>query len=451
MTSQLYESIYVQDESREKQRKFVVKAIFFIYLLSLLEGPLRKWFLPELAAPLTLLRDPFVIALYAYCLLNRFIMRKGIASLWLKFAILTSCLGLIQYMFNGYLLEGWMLGVRTYWLYVPLAFIIADTFRPEDLMRFLKLNLWIALPYAVLVAAQYNAGVGAFINRGVGGDEAAAVSLGAGIVRPFGLFTYTGPNVDFTAAMVAMLIAVYLCKSRERPKPFVFLAMAAAVAAMGVLTGSRGIYFSVAITLGFSLFGLMLNQLNSKTLKRILFIGLFIALAGWLFIDFFPDMLEAMAARIERASRSEGAIWNRIYYSGFTFIDALQTAPIFGHGIGLGAPGVAKFLGLPALLYGEADTQRNINELGIILGSVFLLMRWVTSFWLLKQAIRLARNGVPMVLPLAGYVVLPLAIGQITHSPITGFLPWLFFGMFLAYRNAAIKSPSERMLSTSLR
>lgn len=451
MTNQLCENIFAHDESRERQRKFVVKAVFCIYLLSLLEGPLRKWFLPELAAPLTLLRDPFVITLYAYCLQNRFIMRNGIASLWLRFAVITSCFGLIQYMVSGYPLEGWILGVRSYWLYMPLAFIIAVTFRPKDLMRFLKLNLWIALPYAVLVSAQYNAGPIALINRGVGGDELGAVRLGMVIVRPFGLFTYTFPNVDFAAAMIAMLIAVYLSSSRERPNLLVFLAMAVAVATMGVLTGSRFIYFSVAITLGFTIFGLMLTGLKSKTLIRILSIGAFIALAGWLFVEVFPDMLETMGVRIEQASRSEGSIWNRIYYNGFTFLDALQTAPILGHGIGAGASGVVRFLGLPPLIYGEADTQRNINELGVIFGIIFLLMRWLTSLWLLKKAIRLTRNGLPMVLPLAGYAVFPLAFGQITNSPLIGFLPWLFFGMVLAYRNTSINSPSEWMLDSPLK
>jgi hypothetical protein len=331
-----------------------------------------------------------------------------------------------------------MLGVRTYWLYMPLAFIIAANFRPPDIIRFLKLNLWIALPYALLLATQYNAGAAAFINRGVGGDESGAVALAGDILRPFGLFTYTGPNVNFTAAMVAMLISVYLSRLRERPNLVIFAAMATAVATMAILTGSRGIYFSVAVTIGFTLFGLMSTGLKNKTFVRILAIGVFVALAGWLFVNVFPDMFEAMGVRVERASQSEGSLWNRIYYSNFTFLDALQTAPIFGYGIGAGAPGVVRFLGLTPLLYGEADTQRNINELGIIFGSMFLLLRWFTSFWLLQTAMRLSRQGLPMVLPLAGYIVIPLSLGQITNSPIIAFLPWVFVGIVLVYQKIPI-------------
>jgi hypothetical protein len=140
-----------------------------------------------------------------------------VAALWLGFAVFTACFGLLQHMASGFGLTGWMLGVRTYWLYMPLAFVVAAAFRREDVMRFLRLNLWIALPYAVLVASQYSAGPGAFINRGVGGDEEGAVGLGDGILRPFGLFTYTGPNVQFTAAMIAMFTAVFLAKPARAP------------------------------------------------------------------------------------------------------------------------------------------------------------------------------------------------------------------------------------------
>jgi hypothetical protein len=186
---------------REAKRRFVVRAVFFIFLLSLIEGPLRKWFLPGLAGPLTLLRDPFVIALYAYCLVNGMMRTRGIAGVWLMFAFFTSAIGLFQFLAAGLPAWGWMLGVRTYWLYLPLAFVVAKTFRREDIHLFLKLCLWISIPYAFLVAAQYNAPPNAFINLGVGADEGGAVALGDGILRPFGLFTYTAPNVQLPLMM----------------------------------------------------------------------------------------------------------------------------------------------------------------------------------------------------------------------------------------------------------
>lgn len=310
--------MFLQDKSREKRRKFVVWAVFFIYFLFLIVGSLRKWFLPSLAGPLTLLSDPFVFALYAYCLFYKLIMRKDIARPWLGFAIFSSCFGLIQYSINGYSLEGWILGVRAYWLYMPLAFIIPVTFRLEDVMRFFKFNLWLAMPYAFLVATQYRASPDSFINQGVGGDEAAAVGVALNIFRPFGLFTYTAQNVNFTAAIIAIFIATYLAGNKHTNK-VVFSAMAVAVGAMAILTGSRAIFFFAAVVLGLTILGLILTRLSISTLIRILFLFSFVALASWLLINVFPDMFEAINVRFEVASSSEGSIWNRVYFTIFSF------------------------------------------------------------------------------------------------------------------------------------
>ncbi|MCJ2544008.1 hypothetical protein [Thermostichus vulcanus] len=434
---------YVQ--RREKQRQFVVWAVFFIYFLSLIEGPLRKWFLPELAGPLTLLRDPFVIALYLYCLSNGWILRKGLGGLWLGFAVLTSWFGLIQFVINGLPITGWILGVRTYWLYMPLAFVIAKSFRREDVMRFLRLNLWIALPYALLVASQYNAGAAAFINRGVGGDESAAVGVSDGILRPFGLFTYTGPNVQFTAAMIAMYTAVFLAEPKERPPLPWFVAMALAVATMSVLTGSRSIYFSAAIILGLTILGMLATRLTTQSLLKIAGIITFVVLAGVLLVEFFPDMLAAMDARFARAARSEGSLWVRAF-SGLTRpFDALGTAPLFGYGIGVGAPGVARFIGLAPLIYGESDLQRNINELGLLFGVIMIAFRFGTVSWVVLTTVRIAQRGLSVGLPLAGLTFEPLLVGQITHSPLNSFLVWISVGLIVSLMNSMLRNHNDAL------
>jgi hypothetical protein len=420
---------------RESRRRFVVRTVFFIFLLSLIEGPLRKWFLPGLAGPLTVLRDPFVIALYGYCIACGLIFKRSLAALWLGFAFVTSLLGLVQYAASGLPVQGWMLGVRTYWLYMPLAFVIAHNFRRGDIERFFILNLWIAIPYALLVAAQYNSPRFAFINLGVGGDETGAVGLSDGILRPFGLFTYTSPNVDYTAAMIAMLLALYLC-SKQIHMLFrgIFLLMTgSATASMAVLTGSRLIYFLAAATICITALGMLASRPGPRTIKRILGIACFVLLAGLLFTQLYPDMLTAMEERFYRAVRSEGSIWNRVFNTVFAFLKPLATAPVFGYGIGSGAPGVANYLGLPALIHGEADTRRNINELGLVFGSAFLLLRAGTLLWLFYTAFRLARQNVLPVLPLLGYIAPILSIGQITHSPLNAFYPWIFVGFILVY------------------
>jgi hypothetical protein len=342
--------------------------------------------------------------------------------------------GLGQYAVAGFGLHHWMLGVRTYWLYMPLAFVVAQTFRRDDIHAFLRLNMIIAIPYAFLVAQQYNAPPLAIINRGVGGDEDAVVGLGIDIVRPFGLFTYTGPNVQFTAAMIAMFVAFYVGAVKMRYRGLFLLASGAAVGAMSVLTGSRSIYFLTAMIISLTVFGLLLTRPSVHTFKRIVGVAGFVVLAGVIFVAVFPDMLDAMALRFERAEQSEGSIWNRAFGGLFAWVEPLFTAPYFGAGIGAGAPGVARFLGLPPLIYGESDLQRNVNELGLVLGIAMLALRFATAGWIVLLAFRLARRGETMALPLAGFVFFPMFLDQITHSPLNAFLVWLFLGFILCLR-----------------
>jgi hypothetical protein len=143
-------------------------------------------------------------------------------------------------------------------------------------------------------------------------------------------------------------------------------------------------------------------------------------------------MLAAMDTRFERAARSEGSIWVRALSGPIAFVEPLATAPFFGHGIGTGTPAIARFVGNPALIYGEGELQRVVNELGVLLGLAFVLLRFATTATLGFRALATARRGELAILPLAGYAAVPIAMGQITHSPINGFMPWLAVGLVLA-------------------
>lgn len=429
---------------QEKRRQFVVNWVFFIFFLSLIEGPLRKWLLPGFAGPLTLLRDPFAIALYAYAFNFRLILRRPIAQIWFAFAIVTSTFGLVQYGYFGYGLAGWMVGVRSYWLYLPMAFVIARSFHREDLFRLLRVSMWICLPYSLLVIEQYNSGASAFVNRGITGDESDAVGLIDGILRPFGLFTYSLTNVQFTAAMMAVFMSLFLAGRERRLSRLTFFAMALAVGAMSVLTGSRSIYFLVAIIIVFTVSGLVLVRPKGSNLLRIFGIGGFILLVAVLFVLVFPDMFAAMGRRFESAAATEGSIWVRAFGFFFSAIDAFQSAPVFGYGIGAGAPGVARFIGLQNLIFGEGDLERNFNELGIAFGFAMLLLRLATATYVALLAVRLAGRGDVFVLPLAGFFLQPILWGQITNSPLNAFLVWVFAGLVLCMDMSVSRSKQEK-------
>ena len=210
---------------------------------------------------------------------------------------------------------------------------------------------------------------------------------------------------------------------------------------MAVLTGSRLIYFLLAAILGMSLVGAMLARMDSRTFARSMGILAFSLLAVAMVLVIFPDMYSAMERRLTQAEAAEGSIWDRAA-SVFSFLGALLEAPLLGHGTGIGAPGVSGYLNLPPLMYGENELERIANELGAPLGVVFILLRFGTAAWLAILAIQLAGRGVLTALPLAGYAMVPIAVGQITHSSINGFMPWLAAGLVLALDRIYGNAPS---------
>jgi hypothetical protein len=199
---------------------------------------------------------------------------------------------------------------------------------------------------------------------------------------------------------------------------------------MAVLTGSRGIYFVMAAALGVTLIGMVLS--GRMAIKRILWIAAGIALSAWLFSTFYGDMLAAMQARSEAAARVEGPIIDRAVDVVFGFIAPMETAPILGYGIGTGTPAMTRFLSAQPFQYGEGELPRNINELGIVLGLAFIAMRFVLATQLVLVALRLAKRGHLAVLPFAGLASVDIAVGQITTSSLSNFLPWFIVGIILA-------------------
>lgn len=415
----------------EAKRRLAVNLVFFIYILMLVEGPLRKWFAPELATPIYFLRDPIVAFLYAYCIHGRLIIFNDWARTWLIFAAVVSLIGIIPYMLESVDGRAWILGVRNYWLYMPLAFVIASTFERADFLRFLRWNLVLAVPYAMLIMAQYRSPASAWINRSIGGD-AGVLTLDFGIVRTAGLFTFSGQNVNFSALLVAAYIAYILLQPPQKKSVLLYILAAGPIVSIAVLTGSRTIYFLVAASLVVTLAGFSFMKDKLAGIRASLLIVCCVALAVFAFVHIFSDAYEAMQLRFDKAASAEGPIQNRAIGGLLAFLTPLETAPLLGHGIGLGAPPVARFLDRPPQEFGENDLMRNVNELGIVFGLMFVMLRFVFAGYLVIVSLRAARAGHPEFLPFGGLAAVGLVRTSITLSTLNGFPYWLVAGLVLA-------------------
>jgi hypothetical protein len=95
---------------------------------------------------------------------------------------------------------------------------------------------------------------------------------------------------------------------------------------------------------------------------------------------------------------------------------------------------MSSILGLPYMVYGEGDLQRNVHELGLLLGICMLMLRLGTSVWVLLLALNLAREKCLLALPFAALFSSQLLVGAITNSPLNAYLVWLSLGVILSLK-----------------
>ena len=192
------------DAAVQHSRRTVVRLVFVVYFLFLLEGMLRKWVVPQLSDVLYFMRDPFVLGIYWVAFSQGLVRAQGWFLVWLILAVATTVCGMMVLALNGMGLVAGLLALRSYWFYMPLAFVVAACFDKADLLRFVRVNLALAVPISLLVFLQYRSPAGAFINQGIDADAPVATVV-EGIVRPYAVFTYTGQHVVFVASLLAIL------------------------------------------------------------------------------------------------------------------------------------------------------------------------------------------------------------------------------------------------------
>ena len=107
------------------------KAIWIYIFLLIFEGALRKWFLPSLATPLLLVRDPIAIWLTIVGLQKGWI-KSGYAKAMMVVASISFILTLAVGHHNLFVaLFGW----RIYFFHFPMIFVMGKVLTRTDLLK----------------------------------------------------------------------------------------------------------------------------------------------------------------------------------------------------------------------------------------------------------------------------------------------------------------------------
>jgi hypothetical protein len=434
-------------EASEPGRRRIVALVFLVFVLLVTEGAIRKWLLPSYGRYLFFIRDPFVIAAYAIALTSGWWPKsQTLLNVGIAFGAISLVLAAVQLMSAGASADNLLLltayGWRNYFLYLPLPFVMATTFRAADVAWLGRLILLISVPIAVLVFLQFVAPINSPINVGISDDPSMqfrGLDVMARKTRPMGPFTSDQGQRGYVVALVSMLMALWVMPAEKRFAPMwlVFAGTAAAFASIAV-SGSRGTVIHTGIIMCAAAASAVITRAGATKVRAIVWPLVISVVAVMLFPVIFPEAYETFTARWTGANAVElqsfkWGVFGRALYSFVDFMNLLVTAPLLGYGIGFGG-NASIMLGVDSQhAWAETDWARHMVDLGPVFGSAFILFRIALVIWMLRRVlVATRRTGDPLPLIVFAFAGVELLQGQITgHGSVNGFT-WIFCGFALA-------------------
>ena len=409
------------------------RGVWIYFFLLIFEGALRKWLVPSLATPLLVVRDPVAIWLIYQ------VWRKGKLTntfLLTAMVVITVISVITTLLFGHGNLPVAVFGARILLVHFPLMFVIGRIFKKEDVLEMGKMILMIAIPMALLIAVQFYSPQASFVNRGIGDNaEGGGFSGAMGYFRPPGTFSFT-TGVTLFFSLCAPFV-IYFWFNTGMNKILLIMATAAVLASIP-LSISRTLFFSIGITLVFTVIGVLRN---GKYAGKVIMAGVLITLSLLILIQlpFFQTAIEVFTSRFTNASDSEGGLQGTL---GNRYIGLMTTAlsssfdqPFFGYGIGMGTNvGAMLISGRTTFLISEEEWGRVLGEMGTIMGLGVIFIRLGLSFKLFAAGFKKLADGdlLPWLLLSFGLLVIPQ--GQWAQPTNLGFST-LIGGLIIASFN----------------
>ena len=410
------------------------KAIWLYFLLVFFEGALRKWFLPGLASPLLLARDPIALWLVVICAMRGYFK----LNIYIIGFVVIGMISLFATIFwgHGNIMVA-LYGARILLIHFPCIFAIAHIFTKEDVIKFGKFTAWLAIPMALLIAIQFYSPQSAFVNRGVGGDTAGAGFTGAlGYFRPSGTFSFTNGNSMFFS-FAACFVFYFWIKSEGLNK-IIIIGSTIALLVSIPLSISRSLFFHIIISFIFVLACTLRSPkyISQTIISCIAGIMILFVLSK---ISFFQTATEAFTTRFESANRNEGGLESVLldrYLGGLLgALSMPENSPFFGQGLGMGTNvGSMLLAGERRFLVAEGEWGRLIGESGIFLGMILIILRLTLSYKITARSWQQTGYGNFLPWMLLSFCILALPQGGLSQPTALGFLT-MISGLNLAALN----------------
>ncbi|WP_035715650.1 hypothetical protein [Christiangramia echinicola] len=417
--------IRVQNDNILKNLKLWVW-IYFILLI--FEGALRKWFLPQLADPILIIRDPVALWIIYKSVTHGYWKPEGAVNLILFITILSVILALI--IGHGNLFVA-LYGFRITAIHFPLIFVIGKIWEWEDTVKLGRVILWLIIGMTILVGIQFFSPQSAWVNRGVGGDiSGSGFGATAEFYRVPGTFSFTNGLAFFYGLSTAFILFFWMSAKKHVPYYLLIISTISLIAAIP-LSVSRTVLFQIAVSLAFCL---AISKSNPGVLKKILTIGVLSSVLLLILknFEFFKTASLAFEERFTNANETEGGVEGVFvdrFLGGMYKAIMDESFEFWGSGLGIGTNAGAKIMtGKRDFLIAEEEWGRIIGEMGLILGLIMIMIRGGVVFKLILESWSMVRkdNILPWMLMSFGmFIILQGAWAQPTtlgFSVLTGGL-----------------------------
>lgn len=400
-----------------------LKLTIYSYIsLIFLEGILRKWVVPDWSF-LLIVRDPLVILIYLVALKNN----KFPINVFIVVNFFLMGIFMLIDVFSPYknIIIAFY-GLRTYFLHIPLIFLIPEVLNTSELRKIGKLFLYLSIPMAIILAIQFLSPPESVWNRPVKGG---IIMFSANYhVRPYGIFPYVSGVALYLAFTTAFIFYGFLNNVYSRL--LLIISIIAVIFSLSV-SGSRLVIFSVAIVFLCGLIYLIMvyPKVPIKLLGCVV-LSLFIVLS----LPIFKKGISTTTERFILANIHERKIVNRIKKM---FLPSFPKDNFwYGEGIGIGTNvGAVLIKGDPDFLLGENMWVRVIKETGVFWGVSYIFYIISILIFLSIQTIKALweRNPLPL---LFWAVCSHLLLRLVLNPPTTlGFIVCAAGFLLIATRN----------------
>lgn len=418
-------------------------ALLTVFVLLVFEGALRKWVFPGAQAQIYFVKDVILLAAYLGFVLDGRKDQTGLRGvapirIMVLLSFLFGCIEILNP--NNPSVLVWGIGIKSYFLYVPIAFIMPYVFKSrQHFLDLIRRYLIVAIPVAALGFIQIAAGPGSSLNTYVSYSEDAAllVHFGRGhdLVRTSGTFSYISGYVAFLSFVGFLAIGYNLAQGwRVKNNVTPLLALTLVVGAM-FTTGSRApVYMLIAAGPFILVLATVGRVLAFQTAVRVCVMVPIIALAA---LNISPRAFEAFTERAIDSGTDDTL--TRVMSPIFETVDALSVAPIFGMGIGTTHPSSLTIMGaaVPWWLQ-NLFTEGEMARVTVELGAIGLLLTYALRILIAALALRWAmsfRDPVYRALGIVLAVHLALGVmGSIMLNATAGLYYWGALGLVLAMR-----------------